>query len=95
MLKYHDLNLWLLPGGFVHDDEALRNVAEKVLYDRTKLSGLFFISISYFWKTCQDCRQCPGDGFYHNRVIEYGLRHLRKKLKQISWQVIFYQKNSQ
>lgn len=41
LLKYHDLDLWSVPGGFVFNDENLRDAASRVLYERTHLEDLF------------------------------------------------------
>lgn len=41
LLKYHDLNLWSVPGGFIYNDENLDDAAARTLYERTHLSGVF------------------------------------------------------
>ena len=41
LLKYHDLDLWTLPGGFVFNDENLHEAASRVMYERTHLSNIY------------------------------------------------------
>lgn len=48
LVKYHDLDLWSIPGGFIFNDEDLREAAERVLYERTHLSGLFLSQFHTF-----------------------------------------------
>ncbi|MEN2434749.1 NUDIX domain-containing protein [Weeksellaceae bacterium A-14] len=135
LLKYHDLDIWSLPGGFVFNDEDLRQAADRVLYERTHLKNLFldqfhtfgrisrtennihqtllknkgievpkdhwifqrFITVGYcslinyslvdtfpdaFNEKCQwyDVNELPNMAFDHERIIQIGLRHLRKNL---------------
>ena len=135
LLKYHDLDMWSLPGGFVFNDEDLRQAADRVLYERTHLKNLFldqfhtfgrisrtennihqtllknkgievpkdhwifqrFITVGYcslinyslvdtfpdaFNEKCQwyDVNELPNMAFDHERIIQIGLRHLRKNL---------------
>ena len=50
LLKYHDLDLWSIPGGFVFNDEDLRDAAVRVLYERTHLQDILLDQFHAFGK---------------------------------------------
>lgn len=135
LLKYYDIDLWSVPGGFVFTHENLRDAAKRVLYERTHLQDIFldqfhtfgrinrtdnnvhrtllknkgievppdhwifqrFVTVGYcslidytltdtfpdeFNEICQwfEVDQLPPMAFDHERLIEIGLKHLRKNL---------------
>lgn len=41
LLKYHDIDLWSLAGGFVFEDEDLDEAARRVLFERTQYTDIF------------------------------------------------------
>ena len=48
LLKYHDRDLWAIPGGFVFNHENLRQAAERVLFERTHLKNIFLSQFHTF-----------------------------------------------
>lgn len=50
LLKYHDLNMWALPGGFVFNNENIDDAAARVLYERTHLQDIFLDQFHTFGK---------------------------------------------
>lgn len=41
LLKYHDLDKWSIPGGFVYKDENISDAAKRILSERTRLQDIF------------------------------------------------------
>lgn len=41
LLKYHELDLWSVPGGFIFEDEHLDDAANRILYERTHLEDVY------------------------------------------------------
>lgn len=41
LLKYHEVDRWSVPGGFVFKDESMDDAAARTLYERTHLENLF------------------------------------------------------
>lgn len=41
LIKYHDLDFWSVPGGFVFNTENLHDAASRILYERTLLEDLY------------------------------------------------------
>jgi 8-oxo-dGTP diphosphatase len=41
LLKYHEVDKWSVPGGFVFKNESLDDAASRTLYERTHLENLF------------------------------------------------------
>lgn len=41
LLKYHELDLWSVPGGFIFEDEDLDDAANRILYERTHLEDVY------------------------------------------------------
>lgn len=50
LLKYHDLDMWTLPGGFVFNNENIEDAAARVLYERTHLQNIFLEQFYSFGK---------------------------------------------
>ena len=50
LLRHPDFERWSLPGGFVFRDEDLRAAANRVLYERTLLTGVFLEQFHTFGK---------------------------------------------
>lgn len=50
LLKYRDLDVWSLPGGFVFNNEGLHDAASRVLYERTYLADIFLEQFHTFGK---------------------------------------------
>lgn len=41
LLKYHELDLWAIPGGFIFNDENLNDAASRILHERTHLDDVY------------------------------------------------------
>lgn len=68
LLKYHDLEQWALPGGFVHFHEDLREAAERVLFERTQLKDVFLSQFHAFGRKDRTANQ-PHKTLLDNRKI--------------------------
>lgn len=50
MLKYFNLDIWALPGGFIFNDEDVDDAAQRVLYERTHLNDVYLEQFHAFGK---------------------------------------------
>lgn len=74
LLKYHDLNLWSIPGGFVFNHEDLREAAARVLYERTNLKNLFLSQFHTFGRKDRTANS-PHRILLENKNIEVPADH--------------------
>lgn len=75
LLKYHDLDLWSVPGGFVFNDEALRDAAARVLYERTHLKNIFLDQFHTFGRVDRNQTNNPHKILLKNVGIEVPRTH--------------------
>ncbi len=74
LLKYHDLDVWALPGGFIFKDEDLCDAALRVLYERTHLDNIFLQQFHTFGMASRTTGNIH-DILFKNQNIEVSPEH--------------------
>lgn len=75
LLKYHELNLWSVPGGFVFRDESLDDAANRILFERTHLENLFLQQFYTFGDISRTDENNPHRQLLKNKNIQVSKDH--------------------
>ena len=75
LLKYHELNLWAIPGGFIFEDEHLDDAAHRILYERTHLEDVYLQQFYTFGGIDRTEKNNPHRQLLANKGIETDKDH--------------------
>ncbi|MCC2589848.1 NUDIX hydrolase [Chryseobacterium sp. MFBS3-17] len=75
LVKYPELKLWSVPGGFVFEDENLDDAAHRTLYERTALVDLFLEQFHTFGRINRTDLNNPHRILLQNRNISVDEDH--------------------
>lgn len=75
LLKYHEVDRWSVPGGFVFKDESLEAAAARTLYERTHLENLFLQQFYTFGEKNRTDENNPHRQLLKSRNITVGPDH--------------------
>jgi ADP-ribose pyrophosphatase YjhB (NUDIX family) len=64
LLRHPDFDRWALPGGYIYQNEDLRVAADRVLFERTHLTGVFLEQFHTFGRVNRT------DDFVHQSVLK-------------------------
>ena len=75
LLKYHELNLWAIPGGFIFEDEDLDDAAYRILYERTHLEDVYLEQFYAFGHKDRTEKKNPHRRLLDNKGININKDH--------------------
>lgn len=75
LLKYPELSIWSVPGGFVFEDENVDDAAHRTLFERTRLEKLFLEQFHTFGNINRTDLNNPHRILLENRNIKVDKNH--------------------